>query len=241
MAMKKKLFVILIAVVLVISLLFWEKERNIVKQLPLTQAQQQAKTPQEVLLRLKAGNERFMQGDVKEADFSKIIRASKNAQFPAAIVLTCIDSRVPPEIAFDQAIGNIFVSRVAGGVLNEDVIAGMEYSTYVAGAKLIVVMGHEDCGAVEAACKDVKLGHITQLLAKIAPAIVKSRLEMPNADCAEKQYIDLITKNNVLDVMKAIPRQSDIIRQDIADGKVMIVGAVYHVKNGDVEFLSAQN
>ena len=238
MTTKKKLFIVSIAVLLVILLLAWKNEQNVVKQKPLTQEQQQAKTPQEVLLRLKAGNERFMQENTKEANFSNIIHASKGAQFPAAIILSCIDSRVPPEIVFDQAIGNIFVSRVAGSVLNEDAIAGMEYSTHVIGAKLIVIMGHEDCGAIESACKGVKLGHITQLLAKITPAITQSQLEMPNASCAEARYIDLITKNNVLDVMKEIPQQSDIIRQDIADGKVMIVGAIYHVKNGNVEFLT---
>jgi carbonic anhydrase len=236
---KKKLFIVLIAVLLVILLLAWKKEQNnVVKQKPLTQERQQAKTPQDVLLRLKAGNQRFMQEDIKEANFSSILETSKGSQFPAAIILSCIDSRVPPEIVFDQAIGNIFVSRVAGSVLNEDAIAGMEYSTHVVGAKLIVIMGHEDCGAIESACKGVKLGHITQLLEKITPAITQSQLEMPNASCAETRYIDLITKNNVLDVMKEIPQKSDIIRQDIADGKVMIVGAIYHTKNGEVEFLN---
>jgi carbonic anhydrase len=207
------------------------------KNTALTQEQQQAKTPQDVLQRLKEGNMRFVNEETLDVDYSKVLRKTQGSQHPAAILLSCIDSRVPPEIVFDQAVGNIFVSRVAGNVLNDDAVAGMEYATHVVGAKLIVVLGHEDCGAVESACKDVKLGYITQLLQKIAPAIAKSRVQMPTATCAQKEYIDLITRNNVREVVAEVQQQSDIIRQDIADGKVEVVGAIYHTKSGDVEFL----
>ena len=206
------------------------------QQRPLTQAEQQAKTPQDALSRLKTGNMRFVRHELLKADYSKIINESKDAQHPAAIVLACIDSRVPPEIIFDQAVGNIFVARVAASVINDDVLAGMEYATHVAGAKLIVVMGHENCGAVAAACKGIKLGHITQLLGKISPAVAASHVQMPTATCAQADYVNLIAKNNVLSVVKQIPEQSDIIRQEIIDGQVEVVGAMYHVESGDVEF-----
>jgi carbonic anhydrase len=134
-------------------------------------------------------------------------------------------------------VGNIFVTRIAANVLNDDVLGGMEYATGVTGAKLIVVMGHDSCGAVTGACKDVKLGHLTSLLEKIKPAVKEASREMKTHDCADSAFIDKIAEENVEDVMRAISRRSPVIRKLVEEGKVKIVGMMYDLNTGNVAIL----
>jgi carbonic anhydrase len=202
----------------------------------ISKEQLQAKTPDEALARLKAGNERFVKGNLKQLDLMQMVKDSKRAQHPGAVVLSCIDSRVPVEIVFDQGVGNVFVARTAGNVLSDDTIAGLEFATKVVGSKLIVVMGHEDCGAVAAACKGVKLGHITELLAKIQPAVDTVKKEDPKGSCKSEEFVDKITGTNAQSVAKQVLAQSPIIAKLVADGQIKIVSAMYHTDTGKVEF-----
>lgn len=202
----------------------------------ITQSVQQSLTPNQVLQRLKQGNQRFIAQKPLEIDFLKKARLTAKGQYPGAIILSCIDSRVPPEIVFDQAVGNMFVSRVAANVLNSDVLGGMEFATKLAGAKLIVVMGHDSCGAVKGACADAKLGHLTQLLHKVQPAIAQAKKQYGHADCNNDQFIDTAAKDNVINVVNQIYQQSPVIRDLVKAGKVKIIGAMYHLKSGKVTF-----
>lgn len=207
-------------------------------QSPTSKEQLESKTPAEALARLKAGNLRFVQENLKKADFSRLVDKTAESQHPSAIVLSCIDSRVPPEIVFDQAIGNIFVSRVAGEVISPDIIAGMEYATAVTGSKLIVVLGHGNCGAVKAACQQVKMGNITELLNKIQPAVSQTQQQLPQRSCTELEYINQIAINNVKNIVTEIPKQSHIIKDLIDKGQVEIIGAMYDIDSGEVTFFS---
>ena len=141
----------------------------------LTAEQQAALTPDVVLQSLKDGNKRFMNNQITARDYSAMVRNSANGQYPKAVILSCLDSRIPVEDVFDNGIGDIFVARVAGSIINEDILGSMEYGCKVSGAKLILVLGHQSCGAVKSAIDDVKLGNITELLSKIKPAVTESQ------------------------------------------------------------------
>lgn len=207
----------------------------------VTQAIQQNLTPNQVLDRLKKGNTRFVKQKTHHIDYIKKaqITAAKG-QHPAAVILSCIDSRVPPEIIFDQAVGNIFVTRLAANVSNNDVLGGMEFGTKLAGAKLIVVMGHDDCGAVRGACLNVKLGKLTQLLNKVKPAIAQTKKQYGKLACKNPKFIDTAAANNVRNVVANILKNSPIIRKMIHSGKIKIVGAMYHISTGKVSFFDEQ-
>lgn len=202
-----------------------------------TQETQTSKTPQQVLQRLKDGNDRFVNDKMIERDVLTHVSKTASGQYPIAVVLNCMDSRATPEIYFDQGIGDIFVNRVAGNILNSDILAGMEYATKVVGAKLIVVIGHTSCGAVEGACKQVKLGHLTDLLSKIQPAVNQAAKEQKTKDCADPKFVDQIAKDNVLLMMKEIPAKSPVIKQLVQEGKVGIVGAMQDLSTGKVTFI----
>jgi carbonic anhydrase len=204
----------------------------------ITAPLQQKMTPDDALHRLIIGNERFVQNKRHQIDYLKKARLSAPSQHPIAIVLSCIDSRVPPEIIFDQNVGNIFVTRIAANVINPDVLAGMEYATKVAGAKLIVVLGHQSCGAIKGACENVKLGHLTQLLNKVQPAIAQTEKTMGKKDCQSPHFADLAAENNVREVVASIPKESPVIRQLAEEHKVNIVGAMYEIATGKVLFLT---
>lgn len=203
----------------------------------ITQAMQSQMTPQDALNRLIAGNNRFIDNQRTPVDYLKKARLTANGQYPAAIVLSCIDSRVPPEILFDQNIGNIYVTRVAANVINKDVLGGMEYATAVTHAKLIVVMGHDSCGAIKGACQNVALGNLTQLLFKIQPAISQAKKTMGKQDCNNKQFINLAAEDNVKNIVELIPKESPVIAKLIQEHKVEVVGAMYDLDTGKVRFL----
>ena len=174
----------------------------------LTEEEQNALSPGEVLEILRAGNERFVRNDLTARDHSIQIRESADAQFPKAIVLSCVDSRVPVEDVFDKGIGDIFVARVAGNFINDDILGGMEFATKVAGAKLILVLGHENCGAIHAAIDGAELGHITKMLENIKPAIKRSTVAKGPRSSQNRLLVHEVSENNVLIAMEKIIQES---------------------------------
>lgn len=202
----------------------------------MTKERQSTMTVQEVFERLKEGNQRFLEGHMKNRNLLSQANTSSAGQFPVAVILSCMDARTPPEIVFDQGIGDTFATRIAGNISNDDILGGMEFGTKLSGAKLIVVIGHTSCGAVRGACQHAKLGHLTGLLQKIQPAVAEASKKSKSHDCSNAEFIDQIAKDNVLMVMKQIQARSPIIKQLIAEGKVGIVGGMQDLSTGKVTF-----
>jgi carbonic anhydrase len=207
------------------------------KEKILTAAEQKALTPDSVIQSLKDGNKRFMNNDLTARDHSALVRDATAGQYPKAVILSCLDSRVPVEDIFDNGIGDLFVARVAGNFANDDILGSMEYGCKVSGAKLILVMGHEYCGAIKAAIENVRLGNITHMLANIKPAIAASQDFKGVKSAKEPDYIDYVTKNNIIHTIEVIRAKSPILK-DMADkGEIKIVGAFYDLNTGEVKFL----
>lgn len=189
-------------------------------------------TPQQALDRLKEGNHRFTQNYCEQHNYREEVASAATGQWPFAVVLSCIDSRTSPSIIFDQSIGDFFNTRVAGNVVNNDVLASMEYAVKYAGAKLVVVLGHTNCGAVTSACNGVKDGHITALLDKI-------QLSVDQCGCGTSNpaEVDWVATNHVKNSLVEVRRHSRILAEKEADGKIMIVGAMYDINSGVVTFM----
>lgn len=204
----------------------------------LTAQEQQALTPDQVMARLLGGNERFVNGSKTTRDHSALVRDAATGQAPKAIVLSCVDSRVPVEDVFDQGIGDIFVARVAANIENTDILGSIEFATKVSGAKLIVVMGHESCGAIKAAIDNVQLGNITALLENVKPAVAAMADYPGEKTSSNPEFVHLVAEKNVQITIKNIRDKSPIVAELEADGKVKIVGALYNLHTGEVEFLN---
>jgi carbonic anhydrase len=197
-----------------------------------TRESQAVMTPSQAFERLKAGNTRFISNATKRRDWSANVVATASGQFPFAAVLACMDSRAPIEIIFDQGIGDVFGVRVAGNVVNDDELGSLEYAVKV-GTKLIVVLGHTNCGAVKGAIDHVQLGNLTGLLAKIRPAVEA-------AGCSngkDEACVAKVAEKNVLQSMKDIRERSPYLAKSLEEGKVELVGAMYDVATGRVTFL----
>jgi carbonic anhydrase len=204
----------------------------------LTKDMQSKLTPDKILALLKKGNERFTKNQKIDRSYTSQVKQASNGQYPKAIVLSCVDSRVPVEDVFDQGIGDLFVARVAGNSVNADILGSIEFATKVAGSKLIVVMGHEHCGAVKSAIDDVKLGNITTLLEKIKPAIAKTNKSYKGQKSSSNpDYVAQVCHNHVQETIDQIRKQSSVVKQLEASGKVKIVGAKYDLDTGVVEFM----
>ena len=203
----------------------------------LTREQQARLTPQAVLDELLAGNQRFIKDDLTQRNHSLRIREAYAGQFPKAVILSCLDSRIPVEDVFDRGIGDIFVARVAGNFVNEDILGSMEFACHVAGAKLIMVLGHTHCGAVKAAIDDVRLGNITPMLAKIRPAIERGRPFEGRKASDNPAYVAHVCRENVRLAVEAVRERSEILRKLEADGAIKIVGAYYDLGSGEVSLL----
>jgi carbonic anhydrase len=186
-------------------------------------------TSNDAIKELKNGNKRFVDSKLVNTNYKKQIEQTKTGQKPHSVILSCMDSRVPPEIIFDQGIGNIFVIRVAGNIEDDNIVGSMEYAVEHSGSKLIVVMGHSRCGAVTGAVKDVKIGNLTQLLDQIKPAIKSA----PNAP----DIIDETAKNSVKITIIDILKRSKIIKEMLDEKKIAIVGAFYDIETGMVTFM----
>ncbi len=203
----------------------------------LTADEQKNLTPDDVIQSLKDGNKRFTSGSLTMRDHSKQIRDAVSGQYPKAVVLSCVDSRVPIEDVFDKGIGDMFVARVAGNIVNEDILGSMEFSCKVSGAKLVLVMGHEYCGAIKGAIDKVELGNLTALLRKINPAVESCRAHYPGAHSSKNpEFVDLVVRENVKITVENIRQQSVILREMESAGEIKIIGAYYDMDNGEVTF-----
>lgn len=213
---------------------------TILKEAPLrdnvlTAEEQKALTPEMVLTGLKDGNNKFINNDLTARDHSSMVRKAASGQYPKAVILSCLDSRVPVEDVFNEGIGDLFVGRVAGNIVNDELLGSMEFGCKVAGAKLIVVLGHNSCGAVKAAIGNVELGNITSLVKRIRPAV-----EMSNnfeGDKKSDSYVDQVAKINVENTIATIRKQSAILKEMEDKGEINIVGAMYDLNSGKVIFL----
>ena len=186
-----------------------------------------------IIQRFKDGNQRFIENRLTNRNWPEQVQSTRSGQFPYAVVLSCIDSRVPIEIVLDQGLGDILSIRVAGNILNEDVLASMEYGCSVAGAKLILVMGHSKCGAVTSACKDIRVGNMTSLLSKIHPAV--SKIKEPGSEFTDHE-IEQVSQINVKHVINQISGKSDILDRMLKERKIAIIGSFYDVATGNVAF-----
>lgn len=201
----------------------------------MTQELRDSMSPAQILERFKAGNRRFVLGKFKQRNYLTERNLTASSQHPNAIVLSCIDSRMPVEIIFDKSIGDTFNAKIAGNIVNVDILGSMEYATKVSGAKLIVIMGHTNCGAIKSAIDDVHLGNINALLNHIKPA-VESTTHFKDRTVKNKKFVAAVAKRNILLVEKQILRGSPIIRKLVAQGKVKIVGCMYNLETGVVDF-----
>ncbi|MGB3151198.1 MAG: carbonic anhydrase family protein [Maribacter sp.] len=202
----------------------------------LSAEQQKRLTPDLVIESLKAGNERYISNDLTARDHTEQIRKASSGQYPKAVILSCLDSRVPVEDVFDKGIGDLFVARVAGNFVNEDILGSMEFGCKVAGSKVIMVMGHEHCGAVKAAINDVKLGNITAMLSKIRPVVVSTEYDGENSS-SNPEYVHLVCLNNVLNTIRQIRDRSPILKEMEENAEIKIIGGVYDMDTGKVNFL----
>ena len=202
----------------------------------LSKEEQDALTPDMVIQSLKEGNERFMRNDLTARDHSAQVRKSVKAQYPKAIVLSCVDSRVPVEDVFDRGIGDVFVARVAGNFVNEDILGSMEFACKVSGSKLVLVMGHEHCGAIKSAIDDVKLGNITAMLSKISPAVAAVAYD-GERNSKNQAFVHKVSESNVRNTIEEIRKKSPILKEMEENGEIKIVGALYDMDNGKVTML----
>lgn len=205
----------------------------------LTKEEQASLTPDRVIALLTEGNDRFVSGEMTLRNHNEQIRRAVAGQYPKAVVLSCLDSRIPVEDVFDRGIGDMFVARVAGNTINVDILGSMEFACKVAGAKLVVVMGHELCGAVMGAIDGVQMGHITALLGKIRPATLRTDGFEGARNSANQDYVRWVAEQNVRLGVERVRAESAILAEMEQAGEIKIVGAMYAMETGQVEFLTA--
>lgn len=193
-------------------------------------------TPQMAYEILKEGNDRFVKNLKANRNLLEQVNITKEGQYPFATILSCMDSRTSAELVFDQGLGDIFSIRIAGNILNEDIIGSMEFATKVVGTKIILILGHTRCGAVVGACNNVELGHLTHVLDKIKPAIDAEKTTTENRNGNNANFVYNVTENNVHLAIAEVTKRSEIIKELVEEGKVMIVGGMYNVETGKVDF-----
>ena len=202
----------------------------------LNKALQERLTPQQALEILKEGNRRFVQNLKVNRNLLEQVNETRDGQWPFAVVLSCIDSRTSAELIFDQGLGDIFSVRIAGNIINDDILGSIEFACKIAGSKFIVVLGHTKCGAIKGACDQVELGHLSALLQKIQPAIEAERSIPDNRTSTNPQFVEAVARINVERTVEEILKRSPIIRDLVDQGKTGIGGAMYDVASGNVEF-----
>jgi len=203
----------------------------------LSKEERDKMTPDEVIESLKSGNLRFRKGKMQQHDYLAQKRASQEGQYPSAVILSCIDSRAPAEILLDAGIGETFNCRVAGNVQNEDILGSMEFACALAGAKVVVVMGHTSCGAVKGAIANAELGNLTGLLSKIKPAVDET-VYAGKRTADNYDFVDSVARTNIKMTLADIRKHSPTLNKLEQDGKIKIVGAIYKLVGGEVEFFS---
>ncbi|WP_336516844.1 carbonic anhydrase family protein [Pollutibacter soli] len=201
-----------------------------------TKETQMSLTPEKALEILKEGNQRFMNNLKANRNLLQQVNDTSTGQFPFATILSCIDSRTSAELIFDQGLGDVFSIRIAGNILNEDILGSMEFATKIVGTKIIVVLGHTRCGAIVGACNHVELGNLTTLLNKIQPAIFNEKETTENRNGSNAEFVNNVTNINVRLTIERIRRESPIIAELETNGQIKIIGGVYNVESGQVSF-----
>jgi carbonic anhydrase len=204
--------------------------------LALTAETQAALSPMDVLRVLKEGNERFVNGTAVERNFMQQVRNTAGGQYPMAAILGCIDSRVPHEIVFDKGVGDIFSARVAGNFVNADILGSLEFATAAAGSKVVVVLGHTECGAVKGACDNVELGNLTHTLSNIMPAVYSVTDVSGPRTSANGEFVEAVAHENVDITVRNVIERSRVMRDLVAAGDLIVVGAMHNVATGVVTF-----
>ncbi len=202
----------------------------------LTRDMQQALTPDNALELLKAGNMRFVSNLKMNRNLLQQLNETRDGQYPFAAILSCIDSRAPAELIFDQGLGDIFSIRIAGNFINDDILGSMEFASKIAGSKLIVVLGHTHCGAIKGVCDGIQLGHLTQMLDKIKPAVELVTDEVVR-NSSNLSFVNKVVYRNIELTLKQIPQRSPVLKELVAEGQLKIIGAVYDIETGEVKFL----
>jgi carbonic anhydrase len=205
----------------------------------LTKEAQAKISPSGAIEILKQGNERFVRNSKADRDLLEQVRDTATGQYPFATILSCIDSRVSAELIFDQGVGDIFSVRVAGNIVNEDLLGSMEFACKLAGTKVIVVLGHTSCGAVKGACDDARMGNLTTLLSKIKPAVgaVSEPTDPSERTSKNLDFVDRVAETNVRMTIENIRKESPVLRIMEEDGEIAVVGAMYDIRSGHVHFL----
>jgi carbonic anhydrase len=202
----------------------------------LTKEMQAAITPRIALDLLKEGNKRFVNNLKVNRNLLQQANETSDAQHPFAIILSCIDSRTSAELIFDQGLGDIFSVRIAGNIVNEDILGSMEFACKIAGSKIIVVLGHTKCGAVKGACDHVEMGNLTALLSKLQPAVYEEKTETGNRNSGNEHFVEKVSVINVKRTVHAIMERSPILKEMIQSGAIGIVGGTHEITSGNVYF-----
>ena len=198
-----------------------------------TQAQM---TPRKALQFLQEGNDRFINNLKANRNLLEQANETRDGQWPFATILSCIDSRTSAELIFDQGLGDIFSVRIAGNIVNTDILGSMEFACKVAGSKLIVVLGHSKCGAVKGACDHVEMGNLTELLSKIQPAVYQEKDTTDNRTSKNSEFVENVSEINVKRSVKNIIERSFVLEQMLEEGQIGIVGAMHDIESGKVIF-----
>lgn len=206
------------------------------KRLTQTKETQMAMTPSQALDMLREGNKRFIEGRMINRDLRAQIKETSAGQYPFATILSCQDSRTSNDLLFDLNKGDAFSLRIAGNVVNEDILGGMEFGSKAAGANLIAVIGHTKCGAIQGACDNVKLGNLTGLLDRIKPSIDDVPMSIMPRNSKNAQFVDAVTEANVRYQMRQVREKSPILKEMIEKGEIALVGGVYDISTGEVKF-----
>ena len=202
----------------------------------LTKEMQTAITPLMALELLKDGNKRFVNNLKVNRNLLQQANETSDGQHPFAVILSCIDSRTSAELIFDQGLGDVFSVRIAGNIINEDILGSMEFGCKVAGSKIIVVLGHSKCGAVKGACDHVEMGNLTALLSKIRPAVDDEETITQNRNSNNAEFVEKVSVINVKRTVKSILQRSPILKEMIEKGEIGIVGGTHDIKTGQVDF-----
>jgi carbonic anhydrase len=213
------------------------RDTVVTREWALTKEQRDRLTPDQIIGQMKLGNERFRVGKPSPHNYLLQQRTSSEGQFPSAVILGCIDSRAPAEIVLDAGVGTIFNARIAGNVVNDDLLGSMEFACAVAGAKVVLVLGHTACGAIKGAIDDVEMGNLTGLLARVQPAI-KATVYADKKSGNNEAYVDAVARINVLHSADIIRQRSNILADLEKKGSLKIVGAMYDIRTGVVTFVS---
>lgn len=202
----------------------------------ITKEMQAAITPSMALELLKEGNKRFVNNLKINRNLLQQVNETSDGQHPFAVILSCIDSRTSVELIFDQGLGDVFSVRIAGNILNEDILGSMEFACKIAGSKIIIVLGHTKCGAVKGACDHVEMGNLTALLSKLRPAVDDETTTTENRNSGNSVFVENVATINVKRTAKSIMERSPIIKELVESGKIGIVGGTHDIATGEVNF-----